>query len=130
MGPPIGLWRLFQVINDLVILQTRRQTASKQSYLFQWNYCVLKDLKRVSLANPGSEVCDPRLPLLPEGRLGAAAGLLEAGVLLCGGLGQDQTAKSSCWLLNLGSSAWKAVEPLPQATAFPAYAALRGGWGY
>ena len=49
---------------------------------------------------------------------------MEAGVLLCGGLGEDQTAKSSCWLLNLGSSAWKVVESLPQATAFPAYAVL------
>ena len=72
----------------------------------------------------GFKACEPDLPLLPEGRLGAAAGLLEAGLLICGGLRDGETASNSCWLLRLGSRRWKAAESLPQATAFPAYSVL------
>ena len=77
------------------------------------------------ISSLGFKACEPDLPLLPEGCLGAAAGLLEVGLLLCGGLRDGKTASNSCWLLRLGSSSrWERADSLPQATAFPAYSVL------
>ena len=72
----------------------------------------------------GFKACETNLPLLPDGRLGAAAGLLDSGLLLCGGLREGKTASNNCWLLRLGSNEWQAADSLPQPTAFPAYAVL------
>ena len=74
--------------------------------------------------------------MLPDGRRGGVAGLLNSGnlILFCGGLDFQDKERSECWTLEYNEKSWKTANPLLQPVAFAASGTVNdsfyviGGW--
>ena len=58
--------------------------------------------------------------------IGLFSGLLSDQLIFCGGFDNNNQESRDCWSFNLGSSAWREIEHLPQATAYASEVVING----